>query len=136
MSVPLSMPWMVARPLLDSLRTPGCLQWSNVSIGGSGSAERCAELASALSARRLPAASPCDTAAVTKREPKPKSCKERFWLVNIKSQPCELETMPVHLSALSCVVWPRRRRHDVAPGASACSLHTNNSTTNTHKHTG
>jgi len=43
---------------------------SDASIGGSWSAERCAGLASARSARRLPAASPCDAAVVTKREPK------------------------------------------------------------------
>jgi len=57
-------------------RTPECLQWSYASTGGSGSAEQCARLASARSARRLPAASPCDAAAVMTREPK--------WLVTVK----------------------------------------------------
>jgi len=37
-----------------------CLRWSDASIGGSGSVEWCAGLASTRSARRLPVASPCD----------------------------------------------------------------------------
>jgi len=57
---------------------PGCLLWSDASTGGSGSAERCDGLASARSARRLPAASPCDAAAVITREPK--------WLVTVKAE--------------------------------------------------
>ena len=57
-------------------RTHECLQCSDASIGGSWSAERCAGLTSARSARRLPAASPCDNTH-------PKITLVRFWLVNI-----------------------------------------------------
>ena len=78
-------------------RTPGCLQWSDASIGGSRSAERCVGLASARSARRLPAAIPCDAAAVITRQPK--SCEAGSYLVNFSFDEQSLTS-----SAL-CFVW-------------------------------
>ena len=59
----------------------------------------CDGLASARSARRLPAASPCDAAVLIKRDPKSRDA--RFWLVLLKSDERFLKPTDSSLSLMN-----------------------------------